>query len=224
MSYQWYESGERKRTTWPDGYFVHYETDDLGRMTRVRENSTSANEIALYTLDPLSLRQSLKLGASTTNLVGYTYETDLDLDVLTHTLSTNSAQLDYGHNLSGQITSIAANDDFYLAKPISASTIGYVSNKLNQYGSVGGVSATYDNNGNLLTWSIPGAGSSHTYTYTPENMLRTATVTGTGATSATYEYDGLGRRVSKVAGGVTTQYLSDGDEEIAEYNSSGTNK
>lgn len=32
-----------------------------------------------------------------------------------------------------------------------------------------------------------------------------------------YDYDGLGRRASKTVSGVTTAYLLDGDEEIAEY-------
>ncbi|HIJ71300.1 MAG TPA: hypothetical protein HPP87_08050 [Planctomycetes bacterium] len=40
--------------------------------------------------------------------------------------------------------------------------------------------------------------------------------------AVTYEYDFLGRRIAKTAGGVRTEYVYDGDQVIAEYNSSGT--
>jgi RHS repeat-associated protein len=43
-----------------------------------------------------------------------------------------------------------------------------------------------------------------------------------GSTTATYQYDGLGRRIAKTVNGVTTNYLSDGDQVIAEYNQAGT--
>ena len=36
-----------------------------------------------------------------------------------------------------------------------------------------------------------------------------------------YEYDYLGRRISKTTGGVTTEYVYDGDQVIAEYDDSG---
>ncbi len=37
-----------------------------------------------------------------------------------------------------------------------------------------------------------------------------------------YEYDNLGRRISKTTGGVTTEYVYDGDQVIAEYDDSVT--
>ncbi|MFN9355901.1 MAG: RHS repeat-associated core domain-containing protein [Alphaproteobacteria bacterium] len=90
-------------------------------------------------------------------------------------------------------------------------------NNLNQYVSVGhgaspSVTLTHDANGNLTgegTW---------TFAYDAENRLRTANLAGT---AATYLYDPLGRRQAKVVNGVTTSFLSDGDEEVAEYTGSG---
>lgn len=227
VSYQWWEDGGRKRTTWPDGYFVTYDYDALGRMTYVRENG--ATELAFYDYDTLSRRKLLCMGGQSANCIAgsgtnkatYTYEPDSNLDLLTHTLSTSSAAFDYGHNNSGQITSIVANDAFFLAQPTQSSSVPYSSNSLNQYTGINGVSAGYDLNGNLLNWAVPSAASSHTYTYDSENRLRTATVAGAGATSASYDYDPLGRRSSKVVSGVTTRYLLDGDEEIAEYSGAG---
>lgn len=59
------------------------------------------------------------------------------------------------------------------------------------------------------------------YGYDAENRLKTAARSGV---SATYFYDGLGRRTSKSGTGVaTTHYLYDGDAMVAEYAaSSGT--
>jgi len=52
-----------------------------------------------------------------------------------------------------------------------------------------------------------------------ENRLISAAGQGT---VATYEYDPLGRRAAKVVNGVRTEYLSDGVEEVAEYDANGT--
>ncbi|MFN9544331.1 MAG: RHS repeat-associated core domain-containing protein [Alphaproteobacteria bacterium] len=90
-------------------------------------------------------------------------------------------------------------------------------NNLNQYVSVTqgaspSVTLTHDANGNLTgegTW---------TFAYDAENRLRTANRAGT---AARYLYDPLGRRQAKVVNGVTTSFLSDGDEEVAEYTGTG---
>jgi len=88
---------------------------------------------------------------------------------------------------------------------------------MNQYPTVtpaGGSAETqnYDNNGNLT-----GDGTS-TYSYDPENHLMTASNTGM---SATYAYDPLGRRETKTVGSTVTEFLNDGQDEIAEYDASG---
>ncbi|HEY3654734.1 MAG TPA: RHS repeat-associated core domain-containing protein [Steroidobacteraceae bacterium] len=184
-------------------------------MLYARENSTSANELAFYTYDTLSRRQTLRLGGQSTNTVGYGYEADSDLSSLTHTLNTLSLTLGYTHNNSHQIKTINASDSFYLPQPSATSSTAYVPNALNEYASVGGQTSGYDLNGNLLTWYPPSGQS--TYTYDSENRLATAAVNGSSTASISYDYDGLGRRVSKTVSGVSTSYLLDGDEEIAEY-------
>ncbi|MEP7245917.1 MAG: RHS repeat-associated core domain-containing protein, partial [Gammaproteobacteria bacterium] len=213
------EEGNRKRTTWPDGYYVTYDYDALGRMTYVRENGTV--ELGLYSYDTLSRPQGLKFSGTTANQVGYTYEPDSDLDLLSHTMGATSVAFDYGHNAASQITSISVPDSFYLSQPaVAAPPTGYVVNKLNQYGSVGGNAAGYDLAGNLTSWTAPGG--AQVYTYDSESRLKTAAVGGNPTPTITYSYDPLGRRYSKVVSGTSTLYLSDGDEEIAEYNSTGS--
>jgi RHS repeat-associated protein len=227
VSYQYDAAGNRERTTWPDGYFVAYRADALNRMQYAWRNHTSANEVAFYVYDQLSRRSYSCFGGQSsscwtgggTNKTGYTWETDDDIDVLTQVLNTTTVTLDHDHNSSGQVQRINASDDFYLARPATASSQAYSPDKLNRYGSVGGQAATYDNNGNLLTW-FP-AGGKHTYTYDSENRLLTAAVAGSATPAISYEYDALGRRVKKTVSGTVTQYLLDGDEEIAELDGAG---
>ena len=234
VSYAYDSSGNRSSTTWPDTYYVSYSYDALNRMQFVRENSSSTNELAYYSYDPLSRRTSLCMGAGTTscastawtNNVGYGYETlDGELNALTQQLNTTTVAFGYARNHSYQITTMTASDTFYQPEPAAASTT-YVPNDLNEYGSVGGQTSTYDPNGNLLTW-FPPTGQ-NTYAYDSENRLISAAIQGSSAPSIFYDYDALGRRITKTTGGTgvgvggtTTGYLLDGDEEIAEYNVTG---
>jgi RHS repeat-associated protein len=55
------------------------------------------------------------------------------------------------------------------------------------------------------------------YTYDSENRLITAAVAGGSTPTVSYDYDAVGRRITKTVSGVVTNYLLDGDEEIAEY-------
>lgn len=216
-------AGSRTRTIWPDTYYASYGYDGIKRMTEVRENSTTTNELAYYVYDVLSRRQLLCLGAGSgggcqagtwANSVGYSYELDSELNGLAHTLNGTSVNLGYSRNNSYQITGVTANDPFYLpTPPVSLTT--YAPNALNAYASISGQVSTYDLNGNTLTW-YPLTGK-HTYTYDSENRLTTAAVGGSTTPTISYDYDGLGRRVSKTVSGVVTSYLLDGDEEIAEY-------
>jgi RHS repeat-associated protein len=219
VSYLYDEAGNRTYTTWPDGYSVAYEYDALNRMSKVWEGAATVGiKLADYSYDELSRRTGLQYANSSLNRTAYSYEVDSNLDVLAHFLNSSTVSLDYGHNNSGQITSVLANDDFYLPSPSAGSMTAYTPDRLNRYTSVGGNTTTHDDNGNLTAWGPTAA--RHTYTYDSENRLRT-TVVANGL-SATYDYDAVGRRISKaVSGQSTTYYLLDGDEEIAEYDASG---
>ncbi len=216
VSFQHTKAGDRERTTWPDAYYVHYTFDSLNRMQYAHENSTSSNELAFYNYDQLSNRNLLRFASVVPNRISYTHEPDDDLDLLTNVLNGAPMTLDYGHNASGQITGIVASDAFFLPPPPTATSTAYVPNRLNQYSSIGtDPESVYDLNGNLLSWG-PTA-TRNTYTYDSENRLRTATVVG--GPTFTYDYDALGRRLSKSNGtpATATYYLLDGHEEIAEY-------
>jgi RHS repeat-associated protein len=83
---------------------------------------------------------------------------------------------------------------------LTGSGTSYNVNNLNQDTAAGGSAYQYDTDGNLTS------GGGYTYTYDDENRL-------IGMVSATdtwsYQYDGLGERVSATHNGVVTQYLND---------------
>ncbi|MDB5903575.1 MAG: repeat-associated core domain protein [Betaproteobacteria bacterium] len=71
---------------------------------------------------------------------------------------------------------------------------------------------TYDDNGNLA--QKQGAASGTTmYTWDSRNRLTQIT---SPTTTATFQYDGLGRRVARTVNGSTTQYVYDGPQAIGE--------
>ena len=226
VGYGYDKVGNRTSTSWPDGYTVNYSYDPLNRMQFVRESSTTTNELAYYSYDPLSRRTSLCLGAGSTscattawtNQVSYGYEPlDGELNALTHQLNGTTVSFGYTRNAAYQIQTLSVGDAFYLPTPTTIITTSYTPNDLNEYATVAGNTYGSDANGNLLSWTPPGSTTAQTDTYDSENRLTSAVY---GTTTDTFDYDALGRRVSKTFNGVTTLYLHDGDEEIAEYSGS----
>jgi RHS repeat-associated protein len=74
----------------------------------------------------------------------------------------------------------------------------------------GAQTLTYDNNGNLIN------DGSNAYGWDERGRL----VTITGAVSAVFAYDGLGRRVSKTIAGIQTGYVYDGANVVQELSGS----
>jgi RHS repeat-associated protein len=79
----------------------------------------------------------------------------------------------------------------------------------------------YDDNGNLTRKTLLATGNYTQYTYDVENRLTKVEdfVAGnpTPAFTSTYRYDGLGRRIEKVANGQTKRYIYDGEDILLEY-------
>ena len=121
------------------------------------------------------------------------------------------------HQLASEVYS---NSTYDFGPPSTTGTASYTAaNVLNQYPGVtplGGTaqSLTYDANANLTFDGVL------TYTYNPQNRL---TLVQNGTTQvATYVYDGVDRRVTKTVGSTVTNFLNDGEDEIAEYGPTGT--
>lgn len=111
-----------------------------------------------------------------------------------------------------QIVSRTRSNDAYVPTGETVGATSYAVNGLNQYTSVGAATLTYDANGNLT-----GDGT-RTYLYDVENRL----VSAAGPAAVSLVYDPLGRLFSVAQANGTTQFLYDGDELVAEYDTGGT--
>ncbi len=201
--------GDSNRTsaaviTTGSGWSASYTYDDGERLQQV----SAGIPCATYTLNPLSqVTHELLLDGST---VDRTFQPNGDLWTLSHGFN-GGTSLGYTYTVNGahQITQQQVTSNAVEMQAGSAST--YTANAVNQYTSAGGVTPTYDVNGNL---TYDGA---YHYEYDEDNRLRTAT----GAHAVSYAYDPVGRRRSKAVDGTTTYFIWDGDNEIAETNTAG---
>ena len=100
-------------------------------------------------------------------------------------------------------------------------TGGSVVNAGNQLTADTNYAYQYDDNGNLTRKTLLATGNFTQYTYDAENRLTKVEefIAGnpTPAFTSTYRYDGLGRRIEKVANGQTKRYIYDGEDILLEY-------
>jgi len=171
------------------------EGDNLGNGLESLTNFINGiEEIYEYTYDKVGNRKTMTVDSAQHN---YTYDKIYQLTNVTYPGSTT---VTYNYDSVGNRTSV-----------VNGGTTVYELNTkgINQYGTVGGVSYSYDNNGNLTS------DGTYTYIYDCENHL--TEVRQGGNTVATYTYDFAGRRISKTVATTTTKYCYDGYQVIAEY-------
>ena len=99
-----------------------------------------------------------------------------------------------------------------------------VVNQGNQLTADANFAYQYDDNGNLTRKTLLATGNYTHYTYDAENRLTQvqefAAGNPTAITTSSYRYDGLGRRIEKVANGQTKRYIYDGEDILLEYDGS----
>jgi YD repeat-containing protein len=216
VTYQYDAASNRTRLEYPDGSYALYSYDELGRMTTVQydpnDSSTAPapTTIAAYTYDNLSRRTGATLGNGTS--AALSYSTNGLLSGITHTAPGGNVNFTYGHDASGLINNLSVSDDMFAPYTDIGGYKSFTPNNLNQYTSAMGQSITYDLNGNMA------GNGTNAYVHDAANRLTAATV---GSSTWTYGYGPLNRRVSKMDGTTTTQYLYDNDRAVAEYNSYG---
>lgn len=213
LSFAFDKNGNRTELTWPDATKTSYLYDGLDRMTRLANGAIGSTvELVDYSYNARGLRatQTARYGPLST----FGYDAVGRLNALSHNV-TGTAQdvaFTYGYTPASQIAQQTRDNDNYAWTGHFNVDRTYVANGLNQYTSAGPATFTYDANGNLTS------DGSTTYVYDIENRL----VSASGAKTATLRYDPLGRLYETVGGGTTTRFLHDGDELVAEYNSTGT--
>jgi RHS repeat-associated protein len=236
VSYEYDANGNRTKLTYPDSTYITYEYDNMNRLTDIKDVSSQA--IGHYSYDALSRRTGKTLLNGTSATYAYDAVNRLtQLDQLAQptqytydnvgnrkTMTTPDGDHNYTYDNLYQLKSAdypAAStfpDTTFNYDPVgnrtslvSSATTNYTSNNLNQYAQVGPVNLIYDLNGNLTSIAT------NSYSYDSENRLTSAT---TASHTASYGYDPFGRRISKTVDGVTTKFLYDGDQIIAEYDGS----
>jgi len=175
-------------------------------VTRV-ENIAGTNQVSKYEYSNDAIGRRTQridtLSGITTNTFGYNDRSEL----ISAMMGTNSYNYVFD-NIGNRI-----------ATTNNQQVVTYLANELNQYSQIITNSITnnlsYDLNGNLIsdgTWI---------YTWNGENRLICAS---NGSIVVSMEYDYMGRRISKTAGGVTTRFVYDGWNMIQESNNADTNR
>lgn len=202
--------GNRTRVTHPDSNYFVYSYDGLNRLSGILENgATSIVSQAYYSFGPTYTQT--RTGVSTT----YSYDVALRLSSWADDLAGTTSDVTTSftaYNAANQVLNRSRDNDNYKYTGYTSGNYDYGRNGLNQYTSVGGSTLSYDANGNLTSDGVT------TFQYDAENRL----VSASGSKNATLTYDPLGRLFQIVSGNVTTQFLYDGDELVAEFNGSGT--
>ncbi|ADU15334.1 RHS repeat-associated core domain-containing protein [Asticcacaulis excentricus] len=207
VSYQYDTHGKRTRLTYPDGFYVTYEYNDGDQLVAIKENGTTT--IASFTADDYSRRHVLNRGNGVTTT--YDYDSQSRLNGLTTTIPGSPADnivMGYAYSPADQIKTRSVGTTGYLMTGMSSQTTGYTPNGLNQIATVAGTNLSYDARGNMTS------DGAVTYSYNVNNLL---TGTSTGASLA---YDSENRLYTISKGGVTTTFVYDGTDLIAEYNGS----
>ena len=193
VTYTYDAAGRLLRKDNANGTYTTYVYDANGNVLHLVNNAPggiNVNSRFDYTYNALGQRTTM---ATLDGKWTYTYDGTVQL---THAVfaSTNSSipsqDMNYNYDPLGNRTTTVINGN----------TTAYTTNNVNEYTSVGGVTQSYDSDGNLLS------DGTNTYHYDSLDRLISVT-TPTGTT--TYTYDALGNRSSSTSGGKTTNYLND---------------
>jgi len=214
VSYQYDSYGRRSRLTYPgSGLYVTYQYNDADELTKICENGTNCTDPAVpllaFAYDDYGRRtgtKARKADGTALSIGSYGFDGSLRLQSVT----TPGNTITVAYNAADQINSRTNSGGvaYEPAVPATAAT-AYAVDGLNRMTTSGTSSLAYDLRGNMTS---DGAVA---MSYNPDNML-------TSAGTATLLYDASGRLKSYTKASVTTQFLYDGADLIAEYDGAGT--
>lgn len=210
VSYENDAYGRRTKLTYPDGFYLTYEYNNGDQLTAIKENGTTA--IATFTADDYSRRKTLTRGNGVTTT--YHYDNQSRLSQLSTALPASPSgniNLGFIYSSADQIKTRTVDASAYLMSGIALQSTGYESNGLNQISKVDATNLAYDLRGNMTS---DGAVK---YSYNVNNLL-TGTSTMADVPIASLTYDAQNRLYTISKNGVTTTFVYDGNDLIAEYN------
>ena len=189
---------------------INYDYDNSGRLWKIRQGG----EEFTYEYDQLSRRRKLiRPNGITTS---YEYDDVHRLVRLTHSNTTTALEdLSYGYNLDNEIITISS---LALAPVIPQSRVVNAANASNQVTQFGTTALSYDAEGQTLS-KMEASGTSG---YQWDARGRLTQVTLPSGQIVNYGYDALGRRVIRIANGVTTTFQYSGQDVVIDRLSDGS--
>jgi RHS repeat-associated protein len=202
--------------------------DALSRRTNLTlPNGTQTT----YTYDPASqvsnVLHQLTASSSQINKADYLYNGVGNRTSLTDRRGSQAFGYDNLDRLTSASHPLLATPQSFAYDAVGNRTIaGNVTNAGNQLTADATHAYQYDDNGNLTRKTLLATGNYTQYSYDPENRLTKvedfAAGNPTPAFTSTYRYDGLGRRIEKVANGQTKRYIYDGEDILLQYDGTNT--
>lgn len=225
LLFQYDKASNRTRITWPQqpggspAFFVQYVYDADSRLTQVRQNNAASGVglLAVFSYDTIGRRISLARGNGA--ITSYGYDSAGRLSSLNQDLLGTGSDQNFSlvYNPAGQVLSLfTSNSAYSWPRPANGSSSATYTG-LNQDSTLVGLAACgtagagYDCRGNLTTDGV------RTFSYDIENRL--VGVAEGGSTTLTLSYDPLGRLRQTSAGTLGIQFLYDGANLVAEYDS-----
>lgn len=202
VAYQYDVLGRRTQMTANGQQPTMYQYDAASRLTRVEQG-------ALFTAlgyDHANRRTSLSYSNNTTT--SYAYDLASRLTGITHNGPSGVIEaLTYQYDAAGNRVSLTRGNGAASLLPNAVASATY--DAANEQTAFAGATLTYDANGNFTNDGV------NTYQWDARNRLMGIS----GGTTASFNYDALGRRTAKVIGSLTSQFLYDGNDIAAEIGS-----
>jgi RHS repeat-associated protein len=198
VTYTYDDAGRRETMTVAGQTAVSYNYDNADRLTGVTRGTASV----MIAYDNADRRTSLTLPNGI--VVEYAYDDDSRVTGLTYKQGTSTlGTLTYGYNANGQRTSVGGT---YARTGLPAALASATYDDANQVATWAGTNFSYDSNGNLTS------DGAKAYSWNARNKL-----TGiSGGATASFGYDGFGRRRTTTVSGTTTEFLYDGLNPVQE--------
>ena len=199
VAYQYDVLGRRTQMVANGQQPVTYGYDAASRLTQVAQGSLAVG----LGYDNANRRTSLTYPNGTST--SYTYDVASRLTSMNHLGPGGIIEaLTYQYDVAGNQTSLTRNNGVASSLPPAVTNASY--DAVNEQTAFAGAALTYDNNGNLTS------DGTNTYVWDARNRL----VAISGGVTASFNYDPLGRRISKTVNSVISQYGYDGNDIVME--------
>jgi len=199
-------TGRLNTVAFPNGVVSDYSYDTQGRLNSLT-HTLGANPSFTdfgYTFNPVGNIASIIDNVTSAQTRTFTYDALQRL----RTGGTTATPENYDYDLTGNRTT-------------SFLSATHTPDDANRLTADDDFTYTYDLNGNLETKTEIVSGDITSYTWDAQDQLIQITFPGSGGT-ATYKYDGLGRRIEKNVNSTITRYVYDGEDIALEFDGTNT--